>query len=128
MAQEKEEHIHLKITKDQAIQLYKLKRFFQESQGVHYFDSTYQQINARAFLQDVINYACWYWGMWDEMCIETIFARFKDILPSDWPTDEREHLVKKPCSKCKKEKEDVRMRTVGKWFCQSCYSEEYPKR
>ena len=73
----------LVFTKKQINQLFALKRYLQDHQGIHYLDSGYNQLQDKEFLQDVINGVCWHWQEYDKQKIERVLSNEVILLPKD---------------------------------------------
>ena len=71
----------LELTKEQVLELFTLKRFFQDQLGVHYFNSGWNQLQDKGFINDIIQYAK---NHWYDYNIEQYFKRVRKYLPKDY--------------------------------------------
>jgi len=70
----------LKLTEEQVLSLFALKRFFQDQLGVHY-DSGWHNLQCSQFIDDIIICSRSYWKGYN---IEEYLARIKSYLPKDF--------------------------------------------
>ena len=72
---------NLELTEEQLIDLFNIKRFFQDQLGVHYNNSSWNQLQDKDFINDIINYVVWYWRYFG---IEKYLERIKNYPPHDF--------------------------------------------